>query len=223
MKDLLRDKKGDSIVEATILLPFCTIMIVAMYFAAIYVCQKANLQANLQNALIYYKNSYSDTFVGVSDEMTYSMDGVKDVASAANKYDNSKYKNPYRFFFMDKPGSGFETFFKSMAGHMFFETPGGENIKVNVKTTNYVVYQALSVTVTQEFAPAVNLGMVGLDNKMNIEVSGTAVIHDGDDFIRNTDFVIDIIENTKIGKAAKEMVGKAKDLYGKFKDTFGID
>lgn len=222
MKELLKSKKGDSIVEATIMLPFCTIMIVAMYFAAIYVCQKANLQANLNNTLIYYKNFYSDTFVTKPDGISFSESDGKDVFSGIYKYDNSQYKNPYRFISMEKPGSDFESYFKTMCGHMFFESPDGENITVKVSTTNYVVYQALTVDVNQSFSPAINLGMVGVDNNMDINISGTVVISDGDDFIRNVDFVIDMVENTKLGKSAKELVGKAKDLYDKFKDKFGV-
>lgn len=222
MKDLLKNKRGDSIVEATILLPFCTIMIIAMYFAAIYICQKANLQANLQNTLIYYKNSYSDTFITVTDDVSYTQEEGKDVLSGIYKYDNSQIKNPYRFFSMDPPGSNFESIFKKMCGHMFFEVPGGDNVNVKVSTTNYVVYQSLTVDVHQTVTPAINLDMVGVDNKIDIDVSGTVVISDGDDFIRNMDFVIDLIEMTKIGKKAKELVGKAQGFYDKFKDKFDV-
>ena len=51
----IKNEKGLAVVEATLLLPFCFIMIIALYYAAIFMCQKANLQANVQNALIYYK------------------------------------------------------------------------------------------------------------------------------------------------------------------------
>ena len=222
MRKFIKNEKGNSIVEATILLPFCTIMIIAMYFAAIYACQKANLQANLQNALIYYKNSYSDTFVTATDSITYTNEEQTVVASDADKYDNSKFKNPYRFFGMKEPGSGFETFFLTMAGNMFFEVPGGENITVKCTTTNFVIYQALKVDVTQTIVPAVDMSMVGIDNTFDIDVSGTVVISDGDDFIRNTDFVIDLVENTTVGQKAKELVGKAKGFYDKFKNKFGV-
>ncbi len=223
MKDLLNNKKGDSIVEATILLPFCTLMIIAMYFAAIYVCQKANLQANLHNTLIYYKNIYSDTFVTVSDDVLYNQVDGKDILSGLNEYDNSQSKNPYRFFSMETPGNDFENIFNIMCGHMFFETPGGENVTVDVKTTNYVVYQELTVDVHQTIKPAVDLRMVGITNDMNIDVSGTVVISDGDDFIRNMDFVIDLIEMTELGKKAKEIVKKAQGFYDKFKNKFGVE
>ena len=55
MYKLWKEQDGLAIVEATILLPFCFIMVIAIYYASIFMCQKANLQANLQTALIYYK------------------------------------------------------------------------------------------------------------------------------------------------------------------------
>ena len=223
MKELFRNKKGDSIVEATILLPFCTIMILAMYFAAIYICQKANLQANLHNTLIYYKNTYSDTFITVSDNVSYTQEDGKDILSGIYQYDNSEIKNPYRFFGMKSPGDNFESIFKKMCGHMFFANPSGDNVIVNVSTTNYVVYQAMTVKVHQTITPAINLKMIGLDNKIDIDISDTVVISDGDDFIRNIDFVIDLIEQTKLGKKAKELVGKAQGFYDNFKEKFGVD
>lgn len=56
MRQLIKSEKGTAIVEATMLLPFCILMVLALYYASIFVCQKANLQANVENALIYYKS-----------------------------------------------------------------------------------------------------------------------------------------------------------------------
>ena len=226
MKELWKNRKGDSIVEATILLPFCTVMIVALYFAAIYVCQKANLQANLQNTLIYYKNIYSDTFMVPADNITYTIksgDGSgTNSGGGVYSYKPEKYKNPYRFFIMDKPGKEFKTVFLTMCGNMFFETPGGDNIVVKVTPKNYVVYQSLTVDVSQSITPAINLSMIGVKSSIDLEVSGTVVISDGDDFIRNIDFAIDVLENTKIGEKLKGLVKKAGNFYDKIKSTFGI-
>ena len=69
MEKLIKNEKGLAVVEATLLLPFCFIMIIALYYVAIFMCQKANLQANVQNALIYYKNTDSDNFVTASSGM----------------------------------------------------------------------------------------------------------------------------------------------------------
>lgn len=93
MRTLHKNEDGFAIVEATILLPFCMIIVIALYYAAIFMCQKANLQANLQNTLIYYKNTYSDSYVTVpytTDENT--------IAIWESSYSTPEYLFPYRLF-----------------------------------------------------------------------------------------------------------------------------
>ena len=49
------------------------------------------------------------------------------------------------------------------------------------------------------------------------------MITNGDDFIRNIDFAVDIVEDTKIGQAAGQFVDKVKNFYDKFKEKFGVN
>ena len=42
-----------SIIEATVVMPVALVMILALYFAAIWMAQKASLQEALQETLIY--------------------------------------------------------------------------------------------------------------------------------------------------------------------------
>lgn len=58
---------------------------------------------------------------------------------------------------------------------------------------------------------------------MVIEASGTVVVSDGDEFIRDVDFAIDIIEDTKLGELAQNAVGKVTEFYNSFKDKFNIN
>ena len=208
------------IVEATILLPFCLIMVLALYYASIFMCQKANLQANVQNALIYYKNVDSDTFVEAYGDMSYSGDsGI--VSGRGSSFGETSYRFPYRIFFMEFDKRKFETFFCSMCGHMFFDD--GSNVELTVENKNYVVYKTITVTATQTVKPAVSLKVVGVSDAMTISVTGKAVITNGDDMIRNTDFVIDVVKQTSIGEKATELLDKVSGYYNSFKEKFGVN
>lgn len=208
------------IVEATILLPFCMIMVLALYYASIFMCQKANLQANVQNALIYYKNVDSDTFVEASGNMSYGENNRK-ISAAGSSYGSPAYKFPYRFFFMEFKKSEFESFFRSMCGHMFFDN--GSNVELTVENKNYIVYKTITATATQTVKPAISLKIVGVPDSMTISVTGTVVITNGDDMIRNTDFVIDVVKQTLIGEKATELLNKVGGYYNTFKEKFGVD
>lgn len=219
MEHLIKNEKGTAIVEATLLLPFCIIMVLALYYAAIFMCQKANLQANLENALIYYKNVNSDTFVEASSEMVYEeADGNR--TAVGSSYGETEYKFPYRFLGMKFNAGGFTDFFHSMCGNMFFDD--GSNVVVTTSAKNYIIYKEIKATATQSVKPAISLSMVGATDSIVISCTAVAVVTDGDEFIRNTDFVIDIVEDTKIGEAASSLVDKAKGIYDKFKEKFGV-
>lgn len=220
MKQLIKSEKGTAIIEATMLLPFCILMVIALYYAAIFVCQKANLQANVENTLIYYKNVYSDTYVQASSEMAYQQNGTISEGKGSS-YASPTYEQPYRFLGMKFDNAKFESFFRSMCGYMFFDT--GSNIRLTTSTKNYVVYKEIKATATQTVKPAVSLAMVGVPDAMEISCTSTVVISDADDFIRNTDFVFDIAEDTKLGQAASGVVDKAKGFYDKFKEKFGVN
>lgn len=219
MRKLHNDENGLAVVEATILLPFCMIMVIAIFYAAIFMCQKANLQANLENTLLYYKNTYSDTYVAAKGQMAYQKSGEVQAANGSS-FEEPVEKFPYRFFGMKFNSAAFESFFRSMCGNMFFDT--GSNVKVHSDKHNYIIYKTLTAKVSQQVKPAVSLAMVGGPRTMEIEATGTVVINDGDDFIRNVDFIIDVTSKTAFGQKVSEMVGKVTDLYGKFKEKFNI-
>lgn len=215
----LKNESGLAVVEATILLPVCIIMVVAVYYASIFLCQKANLQANLENTLVYYKNTYSDTYIVPTKTMTYSREEQK-VDAVGSKYETPTAKFPYRFFGMELKSGNFEKFFRSMCGYMFFDT--GDNVKLSVDSTNYVIYKRIHATAVQTVRPAVSLSLVGLNDSFVIKAESEVVVTDGDDFVRNMDFAVDIISKTKLGEKASELVGKLTEVYGTIKEKFGV-
>lgn len=219
MRKFHKDESGLAVVEATILLPFCMIMVIAIYYAAIFMCQKANLQANLQNALIYYKNVESDTYVVAGSQMDYS-NSSGTVGAVGSNYGTPTELFPYRFFGMKFDKTGFESFFRSMCGNMFFDT--GSNVTLTTDKDNYIIYKTISATAKQSVSPAISLSMLGLSDSMEIAVTGEVVVTDSDDLISNVDFIIDIVSETSLGKKATEMVDKAVEWYNKFKTKFNI-
>ena len=113
MYKLWKEQDGLAIVEATILLPFCFIMVIAIYYASIFMCQKANLQANLQTALIYYKNAESDNYVEAKTNMSYSTtDGT--IGAVGSSYGQPSLLFPYRFFGMSFNSRKYEAFFRTV-------------------------------------------------------------------------------------------------------------
>lgn len=91
-----KNEKGLAVVEAAILLPFCILIVAAMYYAALFLCQKANLQANLNNTMIYFKNVESDTYVSAQEGMTYKrgpLPSAKEEKDDTSKDDDTEEKS----------------------------------------------------------------------------------------------------------------------------------
>ena len=107
-----------------------------------------------------------------------------------------------------------------MVGYMFFDS--GENVQITADSKNYVVYKTITATATQTVTPAISLKMVGGRDTITISATATAVVTNGDDFIRNTDFVVDVVSKTKLGQKASELADKAKGFYDQFKEKFDI-
>lgn len=219
-KKFSKNESGLAVVEAAILLPVCILMVVAIYYAAIFMCQKANMQANLQNALIYYKNVDSDTYVSADADMdfTRTKDDSTKISAKGSSYSVSSSLFPYRFFSMKFNNDDFESFFRSMSGYMFFDS--GDNITLTTDTSNYVIYKTIKVTAEQTVMPAVSMSLIGLSDSLTISSTCEVVITNSDDFIRNVDFITDLLRDTKLGQKASELVDKAAEFYKKFKDKF---
>ena len=189
-----KDERGLAIVEATILLPVCIIMVAAVYYASVFMCQKAN--------------------------MAYKREG-QTIDADGSSYTTPTELFPYRFFGFAFDSGDFESFFRSMVGYMFFDT--GDNITITSKSHNYIIYKTITANATQEVKPAISLSLVGVPNSFTLTVTGEAVVTDADDFIRNVDFAVDLVSDTKLGELAGNVAEKAESLYSSFREKFGLD
>ncbi len=224
MKHFFSNENGHVIVEATIVFPAAILMVIALFYAAIFLCQRANLQANLNNALIYYKNIQSDSFIGQpSTDMAYKVSTKTEIKGTQFER-NPKTKFPYRSIFFSgelKDSDKFKSFFRSMMGTMFFDT--GENVEVTLKTRNLIIYKEISATAKQVITPAISFELIGIDGAMTIEADASMVISDGDSFVSNIDFVTKLIMDSKWGDKIQGFTERIGELYEKFKDLFHLD
>lgn len=214
---VLKDKRGNSIVEATIVFPVIIMIILVLFYVTLVLCQRAILQSNLQTSLIYYKNQVSDTNVVINP------DGVHNAMDIhANAFEDQGYNFPYRNIFMttvEDQGS-FVNFFNNIAGPMFFKSVSSINVTYDVK--NYVVYQSLTATAEQKVTMPVRFEILGIDPTLNINVEARTVINDPDEFVRTSQLVGDLVSETKLGEKLSEMTDKVAAGYEKIKEVLHI-
>lgn len=226
-----RKECGSVEVEATIILPITILSVILLLYLSLFMFQRANLQACLETALVYYKNTATDTYVTKNELLEYSVTDEKSIASG-NSYLADRVLNPYRGgvvdIISDAAGAGgeldldnkdnFEKYFRSIAGNMLFD----ENLELTIDYSNYLLYRQLKVTATQKVAAPINFNMLGVENEYVISATAFVNVVDSDNMIRNVDYAIDLLEDSPLADALESFATKFKELYQKMKDALGV-
>ena len=216
-----RKEEGAVEVEATIILPLAVLSIVFLLYLSLFLFQRANLQAALETSIIYYKNAVTDTYVSRNSEVVYSV-AEGNAVGAGNSYEASQPLNPYRGMFGDSGNLGsqqsFEKFFYSITGNMLFN----DDLSLTITYNNNLIADEFEVTAIQKVTFPMDLSMIGVGKEYEISATARVAVVDHDALIRDADYAIDLVEDSKIGEYAGEIVTKVTEAYGKFKEILGI-
>lgn len=219
MSDTNKKESGQVVVEATIILPIAILCVILLIYVSVFVFQKAILQAALETTVVYYKNTLTDTFIEQNAEVTYTTteDGVSGIG---NSYDASEPLNPYsKFLTFDKKVSDeeFAKYFKSVEGNVLFE----DDLSLSIDYSNYVLLKEIEVSAEQIVEFPIDFSIIGVDSKVNLSATAKVAVVDHDELIRNIDYAIDILEDTKVGEMAQTIANKITEVYSKMRECLG--
>lgn len=220
-KNSLKSECGLVVVEATIILPIAILSVILLLYLSLFLFQRANLQACLETTLVYYKNTLTDTYVTKNSSLEYVQSGNSTMANG-NSYRIDGPLNPYRGLLGDGHSIGdegaFSEYFHSVAGNMIFD----DNLSLTIDYSNYVILKQLKVTATQTVKAPIDFSLIGVDNEYVISAAARVSVIDHEDMIRNVDYAIDLIEDTKLGEFARNFASKFSEAYGKMRDKLGL-
>ena len=218
MKEIKRrQERGAVEVEATFILPIAILSTLLLLYLSLFLCQRANLQAVLETAVVYYKNTLTDTYVIRNDEVIYeNSDG--NTMGSSNSYEAEVPLNPYTSRVNKKIFEDFETYFDSIAGNMLFN----DNLKLTIDYHNLLLVKQIDVTATQIVEAPIDFSILGVDNQYEIVATARVVVSDHDATIRNVDYIIDLVEDTKLGDMAGQLASKISEFYNTFKSKLGV-
>lgn len=219
MKNNDNFEKGYAIVEATIVYPIIILVFCAIFYAALFVYEKASLQASLEDSMIYYKSELTDTYIRMSD-------GMKDDKGSriGNEIEKIKYKNPYRnigsiaksilggLVGLDSKAEltgKVSKFINNSYRTRGIQLSGGED-------KDYYFFKTIGATAVIKRNTLINIAMVGAKNSIDIGTKTTITVADPDNLIRDIDFVTDLAANTKLGRMIEEKKGQIKAGYENF-------
>ncbi len=214
-----KDKKeqGDVVVEATIILPIAIFCVIFLLYASIFICQKALLQSALETSVVYFKNTLTDNYIVQNAEITYTT-GENSAIAQGNSYLADQPLNPYKKFGVsDKKLSNaeFEKYFKSIIEKNLIYK---ENIDLTINYSNYILFKEIRVTAQQTLQFPIDLSIIGIGSDVKLQAAMRVAAVDHDELIRNTDYAIDILEDTKVGEIAGKIASKVGEVYNKMRD-----
>ena len=178
---LLKCQRADAIVEAAILFPIMIMIFAALVMLAIYLPTKGALQYATQYAATAIATPQGDTWLFYDTEsMSYYW--------AENKNDLPQV---YPAFFRGAGDIG------SMAEDIVIHAESRSissksgTLEVSAGTMNRLIYREIVVTATRTFTVPVNLGFIRFPETIAVTATSTAVVQDGDEFVRNVDIAAD--------------------------------
>lgn len=232
-RDMLRKEKGAVEVEATIILPIAILSVVLLMYLALFMYQRAHLQASLETALVYYKSTLTDTFVTKNGELKYTMEttageggaaGTKTYMASGNSYKITDGINPYRGLFGDEYDIGddatFKAFFNSVAGDNFMFR---DTLQVQIDYSNFVLLKQIKASAVQTVRSPIDFSILGAENSFTIYAAAKVNVIDHDASILLVDYAIDLVEDTKFGQAAKDFAAKCGEWYNSMLDKLGVE
>ena len=94
--------------------------------------------------------------------------------------------------------------------------PAGE-LSVEYGVVNYIVYKEIVVTATRTIPMPVDLSFVGFPSEIPVTVTSTAVVQNGDEFVRNMDIAADFVKylDQRFGISTSEAFVRVKEVIGK--------
>ena len=174
----------------------------------------------LETTLVYYKNTVTDTYVTKNAEMEYT-EGSDYQVGAGNSYSASRPLSPYRGMFGDgnnlNSQKDFEKYFKSTAERILYRN----DLSLTIDYSNYVLLKQFEATATQTVSSPLDFSILGIDNKYQISATARVAVVDHDSLIRNGDYAISLVKDTKLGEMARNFAGKISAAYSKLKEILG--
>jgi len=184
VRECITDTAGDAVVEATILFPIMIMIFAALVLLAIYLPARAVLQRATQYAATVLATEISDTWIFFDEgSMTYYREN-----------DIRRLDNVYVDLFS---GSG-DVYSKAEAIVIEIESRSissrSGHLSVESEIINRILYKEAVVTATREFPMPVDLSFIGFPVTISLTATSTAVVQDGDEFLRSMDMAGDFVD-----------------------------
>lgn len=207
---IMRNRKGSTTVEAAMIFPIIFFIVIALIYVSIFLYEQAFLKSLADRAAekgVNMWNSGSDMYIGLVQPKDF--EEIDPYWRLIDLEKNTKEDN-------------IETYIKeelekySIIKSKDSKVRNTTEIEVNANVKNYVIYKKLTVDISKKIKLPIGnkLSDFGIDNTITISVCSEAIVNEPAEFIRSTDFAIDITK--RIDNATGNNVQKVMDKVNGF-------
>lgn len=213
LKLLWKDSRGDAVVEAAMLFPIMILICAALVLLSIYMPLRAAMQRSTQYAATAIATERSDTWLRHNPD-TLSYYWITDKRELGNVY--SSLIGALVGNKRDDADNA-KTMVRNMEQKNIQKPSSGLTVEYGV--VNYIIYKEIVVTASRSVPVPLNLTMFGIPREIELKVTSTAVVQNGDEFIRNMDLAVDVMDD--LFDLSETFSGLTK-ICNKFTDFLGI-
>lgn len=174
---LKKKSKAYAVVEATILFPIIMMIFAGLFLLSVYLPTRTILQRGTQYAAEGIATARSDTWVAFDPE------GYSWLSDA---------RNVYAVLFGKAEDADAESAVRKCTENGLMLRRG--DMSVTCQINNYVIYQEVVVTATDVVRVPIDLSFIKFPNTIDLTTSSTAVVQNGDEFVRNMDIAADFVK-----------------------------
>lgn len=213
LRTLMADTRGDAVVEAAFLFPIIIMICAALVLLSIYLPLRAAMQRSTQFAATAIATERSDTWLRFdSDTLSYHwLESRRELGSVYGSLIGAFTGNN-----RDDEDNARQAVINMEKKNI---VKPKNDLTVEYGVVNYIIYKEIVVSATRTIPLPVNLTFVGMPKEMRLSVTSTAVVVNGDEFIRNMDLAVDVMDALFNVREIFSGLGRICD---KFYDFLGI-
>ena len=196
--DFVKDKTALIVVEATILFPVIFMIFAGLVLLAIYLPIRATLQRATQHAAAVMATEKSDTWIKYDESrMEYDWDTTS----------GNIYTSLFNKTLSGADEKKAQDIIMNMEGDTLIKNLPPEKLSIDSHCVNYYIYKEIVVTAKYKLSMPTVLTFVSFPEELVLTVTSTAVVQNAEEFIRNMDIFVDVLDYMGID------VSKVGDLF----------
>jgi hypothetical protein len=201
-------RKGSITVEAAIVIPIVILSIIAIIYIVFIIYQKAIMQVAVDDAASRGATAWDKSFNSL-ETIKVEKESLGDRGLYWRIYDSEKTSRQQVVT---------EYLDRRYGRYVILRESGRQS---NVELKDYIVYKKLIVTMESSYRLPIDglLDMFGIGNHYTIKVRSEAVVNEPVEFIRNTDFILDMERKLERRYPALKNLGdKTREVMDKIKN-----